>query len=364
MKRALALSRLGTPSPNPYVGCVIVKDRKTIGKGYHHETGQSHAEIVAMQDAASKGHSLAGSEMYVTLEPCCHQGRTPPCTEAIIREKIKKVFVAIQDPNPRVHGKGTEELEKAGVQIKQGLLADEAREVNKIFFTWISTGRPFVTIKVAVTKEGFIADGSGKRKIISNKKSREYAHQLRSRYDAILVGINTVLQDNPQLTTRIPGGKDPLRVIVDSRLQIPLTARVLHDTNVVVATTKQHDPEKKRLLEKKGILCLVLGDKEVDLRKLLQELGRKQIGLGSKQKETRLITSVLVEGGSIINGSFLRKKLADSIIIIKTPRTFDSGVSFAQGFTLRDLQKKVDLKEIARFEEDVVLEGNFKNKPP
>lgn len=306
MRLALKLAARGKPSPNPYVGAVIARNGKIIGMGWHKKAGMPHAEIEALLNLKNP-ENAKGAVMYVNLEPCNHYGRTPPCTEAIIRSGIKRVVFAMNDPNPDVTGRGEEELRKRGINIENGILEREAKKLNEVFIKYSKTKMPFVVLKAAMSLDGKIATRTGDSKWITGKKAREYAHKLRSRYDAILVGINTVLKDNPQLTARIKGGRNPMRIILDNKLRIPLNANVLADAGAIAATTELHDKKKREKLEEKGVKVLVCGKERVDLEKLLKKLG----GMG--------IASLLVEGGSEVHGSFVDAKLVDKFVLFYAP---------------------------------------------
>ncbi len=305
MRRALELARLGRTSPNPQVGCVIVKNGRIVAEGYHTKAGKPHAEIEALSKI---GFDARGCVMYVTLEPCCHWGRTGPCTEALIKSGIKRVVVGMRDPNPRVSGRGIRALRKADIRVDVGVMAGESAKMNEFYVKYITTGMPFVILKAAMSLDGMIATKNGDSKWISCGESRGLVHELRDRVDAVLVGVGTVLSDDPELTCRIKGGRNPLRVIVDSKLRIPLDAKVLRDKNVLIATTKGCSGRKRRLLEGRGFeVAVVGGGGGVGLRKLMKVLG----GRG--------VTSVLIEGGSRINASALREGVVDRLVLFIAP---------------------------------------------
>ena len=309
---SLAMLALGQVSPNPAVGAVIVKEGDVIGQGYTQPPGSSHAEIMALKEA---GEYARGAVMYVTLEPCCHFGRTPPCTKAIIAAGIKEVHVAMIDPNPQVNGKGLKELEKAGIKTVLGEHADDAAEIIESYVKFITTGRPFVTIKFAMSLDGKIATKSGDSKWISGNESRRYVHFMRYTSDAVMVGVNTVLADDPQLTARCGyrGGMakiQPLRVILDTNGRTPATARVFNEPgNVLLAIGEKVSAAQKKAYEKLGAKILELPSKRglIDLDKLLLGLGQKQI------------TSVLVEGGAILLGSLCDRNLVDKVNVFISP---------------------------------------------
>jgi diaminohydroxyphosphoribosylaminopyrimidine deaminase/5-amino-6-(5-phosphoribosylamino)uracil reductase len=305
MERALSLARMavGNTSPNPAVGAVIVKDELIVGEGYTQPSGSDHAEIVALKQA---GDSSKGATMYVTLEPCCFTGRTPPCTEAIIERGIAEVHIATLDPNPKVAGGGRDELKDAGIGVVVGEREEEARELNEAYFKYITTGQPFVTVKFAVSLDGKIATWSGDSHWISCEESRKFIHGLRRASDAVMIGVNTVILDDPRLTARDkPQEKYPLRVIVDSKLRTPPTARVFSEPGkTIVAAATGVDLDTVKELEEAGAEVLQLKPWRtlVDLNDLLEELGR------------RGITSILVEGGSTLLGSLFDGGMVDKVV--------------------------------------------------
>lgn len=316
MRRALELARLGLgrTSPNPAVGAVIVRDGRVVGEGYHQKAGTPHAEIHALRAA---GEAARGATLYVTLEPCCHYGRTPPCTEAIKGAGIRRVVAAMADPNPKVAGGGFQDLRRAGIEVETGLLEDEARRLNEAFIKYITTGRPWVTMKVAMTLDGKIATRTGASRWITGPESRLKAHELRDTHDAVLVGIGTVLADDPALTTRLPGnrGRDPVRVILDSRLRIPLTAKVLHlpsSAPTLVATTAAAPAEVRERLQAMGVEVLIFPEEDgrVAWEPLLAELAGRQL------------TSILVEGGAGVNASALACGVVDKVVTFIAPKIF------------------------------------------
>ena len=253
MNLALKLAKKaeGLTSPNPLVGAVLVKNGKIIGRGYHKRSGLPHAEIVAFNDARKKGHKIPGSTLYVSLEPCCHKDKkTPPCTEAIIDNKITKVYVAVLDPNPKVRGKGVRRLRNAKIEVETGILKAEAARVNDVFFKYIKEKMPYTVLKLASTLDGKIATRTGDSKWIGSQKQREIAHKLRNKYDSIMVGINTVLKDDPSLNVRLRSGNinHPLPVILDSNLKTPVDSKIfkVHD-KVVIATSNRRKTKKNSI---------------------------------------------------------------------------------------------------------------------
>lgn len=308
MRRALALARQaeGRTSPNPMVGAVLVKDKSVISEGYHHPAGEPHAEIEALRVA---GEFARGGTLYVTLEPCAHYGRTPPCTESLIAAGIAEVYYAVGDPNPRVNGKGHAQLEAAGVIVHKGPCEDGARELNRPFFKHMTTGRPFVTAKFAMSLDGKIATRAGDSHWITNASSRQRGHALRNVTDAILVGAGTVIADDPQLTTRLDSDdiRHPLRIIADSRGRGPLSAQLFDPAlpgQTVVATTDAIPPAHCAELSARGVEVWRLpsdSQGRVSLTALLDEIGR------------RGMLTLLVEGGGELLGAFFAERLVDRV---------------------------------------------------
>ncbi|AEH51691.1 bifunctional diaminohydroxyphosphoribosylaminopyrimidine deaminase/5-amino-6-(5-phosphoribosylamino)uracil reductase RibD [Pseudothermotoga thermarum] len=350
MSLALKLAKKGkyTTSPNPMVGAVIVKDGKILATGYHKKAGQPHAEINALSKLNFQAQNC---EMYVTLEPCSHYGRTPPCADAIIRSGIRKVVIATLDPNPLVNGKGVEKLKNAGIEVVCGVLEEKAKKLNEKFFKYITTKIPFVALKIAQTLDGKIALKNGESKWITSEKSREYVHKLRMEYDAVLTGIGTILKDDPQLNVRLKKVyKQPLRIILDSKLKIPLSAKVLEDpSKVIILTTALADKEKLEELRSKGVEVIITNEKNgiVDLESALKILGEKKI------------TSVMVEAGPTLLTSFLKESLFDKIYLFIAPKIFgaDSKSVFSE-LGLEDISKsqKFSLESVKKIGEDLLLE--------
>lgn len=303
MKKAISLSKKGIPYPNPHVGAIIVKNKKIIGKGYHKKAGENHAEINAINSVKNK-QDLIGSTLYVTLEPCSHYGKTPPCTTKIIKSKISRVVFSANDPTKKVNGKKI--LKKNNIPVSAGIFKENSIKINEIFFHFSKNKIPFVSLKVASSKNGKIGI-FGKKIKITNKKSDLFSHRLRTKYDSILVGINTILSDNPKLTSRIKNKRNPLKIILDSKLQIPLNANVLKDKNILILTLKNSNKIKKQNLQKKGIEIISFGNK-INLKKLLKYLAKKEI------------TSVLIEGGTKTHTSFLKEGLVNKIYFFKSKK--------------------------------------------
>ena len=312
MQQALQIAAYaaGRTSPNPLVGAVIVKDGRVVGQGWHRKAGTEHAEIHALRQA---GELAAGATIYVTLEPCSHYGRTGPCSKALIDAGIQRVVIAMLDPNPLVAGKGVAMLKAAGIEVETGLLQAQAERLNEVFLKWIMTKMPFVVMKTAMTLDGKIATAAGNSKWISNEVSRRRVHELRDVYDGILVGIGTVLADDPALTTRLASqsGKNPLRIVVDSRARTPLTAKVVTDgqAETLIAVTAAAEAAKVEALRQAGVEVLVVNDgQQVDLKQLFCRLGE------------RGICSIFVEGGALINYSLLKAGLIDKVYSFIAPK--------------------------------------------
>jgi diaminohydroxyphosphoribosylaminopyrimidine deaminase/5-amino-6-(5-phosphoribosylamino)uracil reductase len=322
MREAIRLARkgIGNTSPNPVVGAVIVRNGKVIGRGYHRKYGDWHAEINAIKDANNKNSNVKGATAYITLEPCSHYGKTPPCVDTLIKEKIRRVVVGTLDPNPSVNSKGIKTLRSKGIKVDVGILEDECRELNEHYFKFIKSGIPYVTVKYAQTLDGRIATKTGNSQWISSEALRKYVHRLRAKNDCIMVGVGTVIADDPQLTVRYAKGKNPLRVVVDSKLRISLRSSVLKDNNshlTTIATTSKAPSRKVTAVKNLGAEVLVVKkDKNggVNLRDLLRELGK------------RGITSVMVEGGSDIITSLLKANLVDKMIILTAPKIMGKGL--------------------------------------
>ncbi len=348
MRRALELAKLrkGITHPNPTVGCVIVKDGKIIAEGYHEKVGMPHAEAVALEKA---GTQAEGSTLYVTLEPCTHYGRTPPCTDAIIRAKVKRVVIATLDPNPLVSGRGVQKLRDAGIDVCVGVLEDEARELNEDFFTYITQKRPYITLKLAQSIDGRIATKHGESQWITNQESRTFAHRLRAQATAVLVGINTVLRDDPSLTVRhIPWESQPIRVVLDPNLRIPITSKLVREkTAKTLIITASENREKMKILEDEGIKVLLAPAEEgkLILREVLRELYFMEI------------MHLLVEGGAQTITSFIKEDLYDRLFIFLAPILIGEGIGIGDIGTSKLLDaKRHMLKSIYRFGDDVGLE--------
>ncbi|AJE04860.1 bifunctional diaminohydroxyphosphoribosylaminopyrimidine deaminase/5-amino-6-(5-phosphoribosylamino)uracil reductase RibD [Geobacter pickeringii] len=352
MRRALALARrgIGRTSPNPAVGCVIVRDGVIVGEGWHRKAGTPHAEAHALRQAAGQAR---GADVYVTLEPCSHYGKTPPCADALVAAGVARVFVGMVDPNPKVCGRGIGRLEAAGIEVTTGLLENESHFLNEPFIKHVTTGMPFVILKSALTLDGKTATSSGDSRWITNEKSRHYVHRLRAAVDAVMVGIGTVLADDPQLTVRIPRGRDPLRVVVDSTLRLPGTARMLsqESTSATLVATISGDEARCALLCSAGaeVVRCASRDGQVDLKDLLTRLG------------ARGVQSVLLEGGSTLAGEALRAGLIDKFVLFYAPKLLggEGGVGLFGGQSVMRMDEAFRLKTgaVRRFGDDIMVEA-------
>ncbi|MFW5736164.1 MAG: bifunctional diaminohydroxyphosphoribosylaminopyrimidine deaminase/5-amino-6-(5-phosphoribosylamino)uracil reductase RibD [Halanaerobium sp.] len=351
MARALNLARRGegSTSPNPMVGAVVVKDGEIIGEGYHKQYGGPHAEVFALQAA---GEKAAGADMYVTLEPCSHYGKTPPCAQKVIDSGIKRAVIAMVDPNPEVAGRGIEMLREAGIEVEVGLFKKEAEELNESFLKYIQSDYPFVYLKKAQTLDGYIASSTGDSKWITNSSARLEGHKLRHRVDAIMVGIGTVLADNPSLTARPEEkeGIDPLRVILDPLLDMPLTAKIINqksEADTLIICSEEFPAErsesffkkKEELIQRKKVQLMSLktdADYYFDLKKVLKTLHQQNI------------SSVLVEGGARLSHTFLKEDLVDKFYYFIAPKIYggSDGIASFCGSGPELMSEAVELKII------------------
>ncbi len=354
MKRAIALASRasGLTSPNPMVGAVLVKNGRIVAEDYHRRPGTPHAEALAIETAGSKARL---STLYVTLEPCCHTDkRTPPCTKAIISAGIKRVFIAMKDPNPKVSGKGIRELEAAGVEVVSGILEEKAKKLNEAYAKYITTRKPFVILKVAMTLDGKIATPGGQSKWITGERARRMVHRLRSSVDAVMTAIGTVKADDPELTSRIKGGRSPKRIVIDPELKTPLSAKILRippETIVVARDARKQDPlfETKinNIEQLRGLM--VLFKEQLDLNWLMSRLGEMEI------------TSVLIEGGSSLNAHALQEGIVDKVMFFIAPKIIGGRESFPAvgGKASRNLSEAYRLRNVTtrKIGEDYLVEG-------
>ncbi len=327
MQKALDLAQKGkgTTSPNPMVGAVVVKNDVIIGQGYHQYYGGPHAEVYALEEA---GQEAKDAVLYVNLEPCSHYGKTPPCSRKIIKAGISRVVIAMEDPNPQVSGRGISQLKEAGIEVKVGVLEKKAKKLNEAFIKYITDELPFVYLKTAQTLDGYLATKTGSSKWITNKKARLYGHRLRHKVDAILVGVNTIIADDPRLTARLPEGNsiDPLRVILDSRLRIPLDSYVLnHDSSkktIVVSGTEVNSEKLDKVKGKNNVVAWTFPlDSDIPIKNLLEKLYEYNI------------SSLLVEGGGRVNYSFLQEGFVDKYFCFIAPHLLggDDGIATFRG---------------------------------
>jgi diaminohydroxyphosphoribosylaminopyrimidine deaminase/5-amino-6-(5-phosphoribosylamino)uracil reductase len=354
MKMALKLAQKGRGkvSPNPLVGAVIVKEGRIIGQGFHQRYGGNHAEINALKNATE---DVAGSTLYVTLEPCCHEGKTPPCIESITKHKIARVVIGTIDSNPLVSCQGINYLQSCGTEVKTGVLETECRMLNEVFFYFMETKLPFVTIKYAQTLDGRIATATGQSKWISSAPSLKFTHKLRAEHDAILVGAGTVIKDNPELTVRLVRGRNPLRIIIDSALNIPAKSKVLQNLSKnkpIIATIKKGgDPQFQRLAKLGAEVITIDADKQgnVDLKKLFKILAKRNI------------SSILVEGGAQIITSLLMNNLANRLVTIIAPKILGTGIEAVGDLKINnlDLAKILSIRKIVRSGEDIILDSRL-----
>ena len=353
MRRALELAARGRTSPNPMVGAVVVKQGKVVGEGYHSRAGYPHAEVEALRQAGNKARS---ADLYVNLEPCCHFGRTPPCTDAIIQAGIKRVFVGMKDPNKQVSGKGLRALKAQGIVIVSGILKKECMKLNESFVKVMQTGMPFVIMKTAMSLDGKIATRSGDARWISGELARKHVHKIRNYVDAILVGTETVLKDNPRLTCRLATGsvEHPIRIILDRRNRIPLTANVFKNSRsqpVIYVTGSDISPARQKALvaRKVEILNGKFGKNGFHIKPLLKELANRDMN------------SILVEGGAELNASVLKAGVVDRVVAFISPILIGGGKApgFLGGQGVMKVNNAIKLKdlEVTKIGEDLMVEA-------
>ncbi len=353
IKLAIEIAKKGNGkvSPNPLVGCVIVKDDRIIGAGFHERFGESHAEINAIENSKE---DVEGSTLYVNLEPCSHFGKTPPCVESIIEKKIKRVVIGTLDMNPLVSSKGIKKLVDEGIEIKVGVLEKECISLNKFFFKFISQKIPYVTLKAAQTIDGKIADLRGDSKWISCSSSRRYVHELRAKYDAVLIGMGTVKKDDPNLTVRLTEGRNPKRIIIDTKLSLKLSHTLFinnNDKNLIIVTSKQSINKERKIkkITDRGAKIIFVKEENnglLNLKQMLRELAKLNIA------------SILVEGGSEIFTSFIKQKLFDDIFVFITPKIMGKGLPVVGDLGISSIRQSLKLK-IAGTEsvgDDILLE--------
>jgi diaminohydroxyphosphoribosylaminopyrimidine deaminase/5-amino-6-(5-phosphoribosylamino)uracil reductase len=349
----LAIGGEGYTSPNPMVGAVLVNEGRVIGSGLHERVGGPHAEVNAI-DAA--GGLAEGATLYVTLEPCNHTGRTPPCTAKILRAGIRRVVIAMLDPNPKVAGGGADFLKQRGVQVEIGVCREQAQKLNEAFIKYVSTGRPFVITKCAATMDGRIATRTGDSRWVTGQKARQFVHRLRHAVDAVLVGIHTVQKDDPSLTTRLPDGrgKDAVRIILDTHLSISPDARLLQQSSnadTILVVGKAVSPHKVRAFEKTGtrVIRAELHNGLIDLDELMDRLGALQL------------TSLLIEGGSRVLASAFKAGIVDKVFFFYAPKILggDDGVPICSGPGPELMRQSIAVSDVSvhRFDDDILVEG-------
>ncbi|WP_372677304.1 bifunctional diaminohydroxyphosphoribosylaminopyrimidine deaminase/5-amino-6-(5-phosphoribosylamino)uracil reductase RibD [Desulfosarcina sp.] len=358
MQQALTLAEKGRgwTSPNPMVGALLVKDGRVVGRGYHQRAGGAHAEVKAIDHA---GKLSQGTTLYVTLEPCNHFGRTPPCTHKILAAGIRRVVVAMGDPNPGVEGGGNRYLQDHGIEVTTDICEKEARTLNEAFITWITTGRPFVIVKCAATLDGRIATRTGDSRWVTGSAARQFVHRLRHAVDGIMVGVQTVKKDDPSLTTRLDGatGSDPTRIILDTHLSIPMKSKLLHQTSPAptwVVCGKHAPADRRAALESTGarVITAPVKDSRIDLPPLMQRLG--EMG----------ITSLLIEGGGMVIGSAFAAGIVDKICFFYAPKILggDDGIPMCRGTGPERMHQSIAVHDLSvlRFDTDVMLQGYLK----
>ena len=341
----LAEKGKGLTSPNPMVGCIIVKRGRIVGKGWHKKAGTEHAEILAIQDAGKKA---INSTMYVNLEPCSHWGRTPPCTERIVEAGVREVIIGTEDPNPLVDG--FKELKFRGLKTKIGILEKEAKKLNEVYMKYMRTKKPFIIIKVAMSADGRIATKTGDSKYITSKEARAYVHHLRTEVDAVMVGLNTVLRDNPELTPRLVKGKDSMKIVVDSTLKIPKNCSLMKNpAKLIVATTSKASKNAIKKLQQKGVTIIITKSKNgmVDLQDLVKQLGRHEIA------------SIMIEGGSELNSTAIKAGVVDKIFIFTAPKIIGNGLGAIGNLGINKIDKAINLKNSVakKIGNDILIEG-------
>lgn len=350
MRIALRLARraVGRTRPNPPVGAILVTRGAVVGRGYTQPPGQAHAEVGALRDA---GVRARGATLYVTLEPCAHHGRTPPCTDAVIAAGVRRVVIGTRDPNPRVPGNGSKRLRAAGIEVTSGVLQAQCDELIAAFRKHVTTGRPLVTLKLAASLDGRIATSTGDSRWISGADSRRYVHRLRAEHDAILVGAETIIRDDPELTCRLRGGRNPLRVILDGRLRLPLRARVLTNTAsaaTLVITSRQAPAAKSRKVQAHGaeLLSVAVKAGRIPIARVMQELGKRHI------------MSVLIEGGATVAAAALAAGVVDRMLIFFAPKLIGGdGRPMLEALGVRRMQDALPLGrlQVKRFARDVLV---------
>ena len=341
----LAEKGRGLTSPNPMVGCIIVKRGRIVGKGYHRKAGAEHAEMLAIQDAGKKAMN---STMYINLEPCSHWGRTPPCTEKIVEAGVREVIVGMKDPNPLVDG--YMELKFRGLKTKINILEREAKKLNEVYIKYMRTKKPFAIIKVAMSLDGRIATKSGDSKYITSKEARDYVDQLRAEVDAVMIGLNTVVRENPDLSPKVDKGKDPMKIVVDSKLNIPKNCNLMKNpSKLIIASTSHASKGDITKLQQKGIKVIIIKSNKgmVDMQDLMKQLGKHGI------------TSVMIEGGSELNSSAIKAGVVDKILIFAAPKIIGNGLGAIGNLGVKTIDKAINLRNPVskRIGKDTLIEA-------
>ncbi|MBF0379822.1 MAG: bifunctional diaminohydroxyphosphoribosylaminopyrimidine deaminase/5-amino-6-(5-phosphoribosylamino)uracil reductase RibD [Magnetococcales bacterium] len=350
----LAARAVGRTRPNPVVGCVIVADNRVVGRGFHPKAGEPHAEVFALRDA---GQKAKGATAYVTLEPCSHTGRTPPCAQGLIKAGVSRVVVAMTDPNPKVSGAGLQMLQSAGIEVATGVREEEAKSLIKPFTTWVKHGRPMLTLKMAASLDGKTATRSGESQWITGPYARKYVQGMRDRHDVVLVGIGTVLADDPRLNCRIAGGRDPIRLVVDSNLQIPHSATIYESSDSAplwIATLEKNSGQTVERLSQRGvkvIKCKETSDGRVDLVHMMQQLGELEI------------TSVLSEAGGILSDGLLNAGVVDRLALFLAPKLIGGheAPGLLKGLGVAELAKaqKISNLKVTTIGDDLLIRGDI-----
>ena len=348
MELAIQLAKKGTGdvSPNPIVGSLIVKRGRVVGRGWHKKCGESHAEVCALKEAGKKAKD---SLMYITLEPCSHWGRTPPCTEQIVSAGVREVVIGMKDPNPKVNGYG--QLRFMGVKTRLGILGEECKKLNEPYAKWIKKKKPFVVVKAAMSLDGKIATRTGDSKYITGKDARKFVHELRAEYDAVMIGDNTVLKDNPMLTVRLAKGRNPMKIILDTKLRIGVNAKVIKNepSNLIIATSKKASKAKIKKLQQKGVHVLVIDTLKgkIDLEKLMKDLGKREI------------CSIMIEGGAELNAEALQSGIVDKVLFFISPKMIGKGLGAVGDLGINKVDKSITLKGIdyKKIGKDILIEG-------
>ncbi len=348
MELALKLAEKGkgNVSPNPLVGALIVKRGRIVGRGWHKKCGEAHAEVCALKEASKKAkHSI----MYVTLEPCSHWGRTPPCTEQIVEAGVREVVIGMKDPNPLING--YHELKFRGIKTRIGILEEECKRLNEPYAKWIKTKKPFVVVKAAMSLDGQIATRTGDSKYITGREACKFVHELRAGYDAVMVGANTVIKDNPQLTVRLVKGRNPIKIVVDSKLRIPMNANIIKNepAKLIIVTSKKAPKAKIKQLMHRMVHVLVVDmvNGKIDLKELMKELGKREI------------CSILIEGGAELNAEVIRSGIADKVLFFISPQFIGKGLSALGDLGIAKVDKSIKLKKLdyKKIGEDILIEG-------